>query len=747
MQDASAPKPPSLIKLGKLANAKKFDQLEEHWPEAVANPEYPIDDLMSLSGQVHRLGELQRADTFASALIEQVESRDGAEAALVAARIAVDQLPEDAPAVHTHLHRLFLVVNNEFEALPGLIKLLAGDANADQAVAAKKLDLYCALQPGRYFIDYNFIMPGVVETVNEDSGVIVARFEDRRSEYGPATVEKAYPKPQNYFPALVLYDPERLCAMAHDDPCAFVKLAIQADLDGMLTYKNLKKHVIKLLGDKGWTSWWKNAREVLRHDPILGMGAGSQPTFKILRQADRYEDRLRRRFDRNKDPLEKLKVVLGYLDETSRKGAKFEADNDLLVHYGNAVAKMAVAALKDDPALALACLSVHYRVAARGVDVAKPNPRAALAVLSKIRDKGSLVTDLPEVLLARVLDYLRESQPDHWAGVWCAAMRRAGRRQCDMISRGLVEGGKTDELRQTLVLAVERPTQSPDLIAWLWRSRHTTGPMARILQGFEELDTARCLEALLVMSNAVGHLHAVSGEERHLKVLETARADLTCNKADPLLEVIRESDRETLMKLRPLMVDNNGLNPALKSRLKLMLRAEHPEMFTEQLKPWQDPGIIYTTEAGLRLIQASLNHIVEEEIPAVAKQIGEAASHGDLSENSEWTAALEKRDQLASRATTMESELKQAKVIDLDMADSVTVNVGTRVTVREEGLDQDTVFTFLGPWDTDSERNILNYRAPLALAFMGAGVGETVEFGEDEDKRVWEVKNVEPGVE
>ena len=38
MQDASDPKHTSLIKLGKLANTQKFDQLEEHWPEAVANP-------------------------------------------------------------------------------------------------------------------------------------------------------------------------------------------------------------------------------------------------------------------------------------------------------------------------------------------------------------------------------------------------------------------------------------------------------------------------------------------------------------------------------------------------------------------------------------------------------------------------------------------------------------------------------------------------------------------------------------
>ncbi|MEZ4388291.1 MAG: GreA/GreB family elongation factor [Candidatus Krumholzibacteriia bacterium] len=745
MQEASAPKPPSLIKLGKLANTKSFDKLEEHWPDAVTNPEYPIDDLLALSGQVYRLGEKTKADTFACAVIEQVEARDGQAAALDAAREAARQMPTAAPGVKGHLHRLYRVVYADFTELDGLIKLVGGD---DQAFAVAKLDLYCQLRPGCFIIDYNWVDPGMVETVDATGGIVQVRFNDRRQEYGPSTLEKAVPRPHDYFPALVLYDPERLVALADTDPVAFVKLAVKAELDDQLTYKNLKKHVTTLLGDKGWQKWWKHAREVLRHDPMLSVGAGSQPSFRLRRQADHYEDRLRREFDRQREPLDKLKAVMTYLDETARKDAKFNADPELLVHYGNGAAGVAVAAMKaDQPAVALAGLAVHARVAARGVPVATPNPRAALAVLGRIADKGSLTADLPEAMLTTVLEYLRESQPDHWAAVWCAVLLRAGKRQCDFIARGLVEGGKTDELRATLVQAHDRPTASPDLLIWMWRTRHSTSTLARTLGEFAELTPRRTLVALLTMTNAVGHLLAVSGEERHLKVLESARADLTCHKAEPLLRIIRESERSDLLALRPLMVDNDGLNPALKSRLKLMLRAEHPTLFTEQTWPWELEDVVYTTEAGLRRAQGALAFIVEEEIPAVAKQIGEAASHGDLSENSEYTAALEKRDQLFSRANSIEADLKLAKVIDLDMADSGYVNIGTRVTAREVGQPSDHTFTFLGPWDADSDRGILNYKAPLALAFMGKKVGETVVYGEGPDRRQWEVLAVAPAIE
>lgn len=746
MQDAPVPRPPSLIKLGKLANTQAFEKLAELWPDAITSPDHAAQDLLAIAGQVHRLGQLQQADTFGSTLIEQIESRDGAEAALAAAREAVRQMPTRAPTVRDHLHRLYLACNPDFAALPDLLVLLAGP-DTDQHAAVELVDRYCALQPGRYLVDYNHVDPGIVEAIEPQRGIVQARFGDRRQEYGPSTLAKAVPRPDDFFPALLIYAPDRLRDLAQDDPVAFVTLAIRADLDGVLTYKNLKQHVTRLLGDRGWQAWWRANRETLRRDPLLNVGGGSQPSFAQRRQADRYEDRLRRQFDRTSDQVEQLKQVLAYLDETARKEARFAADPDLLVHYGNGAARIAVGALQQQPALALAALAVHARVAARGAAVARPNPRAALAVLSRLPDRGSLVAELPEGLLMTALEYLRESQPDHWADVWSQVLPRAGKRLCDQLGRGLIEHDRQDTLRQALGQALERPTACPELVTWLWRSRHATGQVARTLQAFTELTPYRCLEALLVMANAVGHLHAVSGEERHLKVLETARTDLTCNKAQPLLEVIRAAGPEQLMRLRGLMVDNDGLNPALRSRLKLMLRAEHPQLFSEQTSPWLDETVIYTTADGKRRVEEQLVHIRDVEIPAVARQIGEAAAHGDLSENSEWTAALEKRDQLASRAATLETDLKQARPIDLDTADADHVTVGTRVTVRESGDTEERDFAFLGPWDADPDRGILYYRAPLALAFMGKKVGATVSYGEGDQRREWVILNITPAID
>ena len=81
-----------------------------------------------------------------------MESRDGVAAALDAAREAVRQMPTKAPSVRQHLHRLYKAAHPDFPELVGLVDLLGGKSE-DQAVAAQKIDRYCKLRPGCYFID------------------------------------------------------------------------------------------------------------------------------------------------------------------------------------------------------------------------------------------------------------------------------------------------------------------------------------------------------------------------------------------------------------------------------------------------------------------------------------------------------------------------------------------------------------------------------------------------------------------
>ncbi len=747
---ATVKRSPKLIKLGKLANSQKYEALEEAWLAAVESGDPAPGDLLPIAGQIGRQGQTDRAESLLGILLGAVEQKSGPVAALMIARAAARQLPASA-LLRKELLRLYPLVHPEHTDLaPLLDRLFEEGTPLDEAVVAT--DAYLHLRPGAYVADRTVIEPGVVEEVDSRTGVLTVSYDGRHQEYGVNKVLELVPLPADHFRALALYAPERLRGLAESEPVEFVLLALQTAKEGQIGYRDLKSVVTRLLGEKAWVAWWKEAKPALKRAPLVALSSGSQPSVRLLKEESRYEDRLRVRFDHFKSPTARLELVLAYLDETSgnvisaspRQEDGFAADPELLAHLGNGAAKIAVAALKTNPALALAALAVHAEVAERGVDVARPNPRAAAQVLGRLEDPGVLVEALPEGLLLRSLEYLRRALPERWPTAWSAVLLRARRRVTDVVVRGLLRAGHEAELTAALEQVLERPTVSPEALCWLWRTWHSGG-LGERLSALGSISTARMLTALLNLADAAGRYNAVSGEERHRRALDSVRQTLALQSGDPVRAVFDAAAPEDAARYKAMIESNSGLTAIGRTQLLNLLRARHAALFVEDLQPWREDAI-YTTEVGLHERQSQLDAILKIDIPAVARQIGEAAAFGDLSENAEYTAALEKRDQLTSRATRMEEELNRARIITPEMANSPFVSVGTRVTARELAGGGEESYTFLGPWDADPEQGILEYKAPLALAFMGKKPGEEVVYGEGDGERRWEILRVEPAL-
>jgi transcription elongation GreA/GreB family factor len=62
-----------------------------------------------------------------------------------------------------------------------------------------------------------------------------------------------------------------------------------------------------------------------------------------------------------------------------------------------------------------------------------------------------------------------------------------------------------------------------------------------------------------------------------------------------------------------------------------------------------------------------------------------------------------------------------------------------------DGGTQRTV-TFLGPFETDVDQGIYNYRAPMSQKLMGATVGERVHLMLDGRDTEYEVLRIESGL-
>jgi len=76
------------------------------------------------------------------------------------------------------------------------------------------------------------------------------------------------------------------------------------------------------------------------------------------------------------------------------------------------------------------------------------------------------------------------------------------------------------------------------------------------------------------------------------------------------------------------------------------------------------------TVSGAQQLKTELHRLKTVDRPAVIQAIADARSHGDLSENAEYTAAKERQSFLEGRIAEVEGKLANAQVIDPKLVDA-----------------------------------------------------------------------------
>jgi transcription elongation factor GreA len=141
--------------------------------------------------------------------------------------------------------------------------------------------------------------------------------------------------------------------------------------------------------------------------------------------------------------------------------------------------------------------------------------------------------------------------------------------------------------------------------------------------------------------------------------------------------------------------------------------------------------------------QDEFANLMNVKIPENSRAIGVAAAHGDLSENGEYTAALEEQQMLIGKANRMKEELEKARFIESQEIRIDVVMPGTRVILKNLGTQKDESYVVLGPWDADPDRCIVAYTAPLGRGLLGRKVGERAVVDLPEGKAEYQVVGIE----
>jgi transcription elongation factor GreA len=133
------------------------------------------------------------------------------------------------------------------------------------------------------------------------------------------------------------------------------------------------------------------------------------------------------------------------------------------------------------------------------------------------------------------------------------------------------------------------------------------------------------------------------------------------------------------------------------------------------------------TRSGYERLTAELIDLRTERRAEVARQLEEARSFGDLSENAEYAAAKEEQSKLEARILQLEMQLSKAKILDEDKLNTEKVSLGLTVTLEEMSSPSKLyTYTIVGSEETNPKTHYISQKSPVGQAILGKSKGDEV---------------------
>ena len=134
----------------------------------------------------------------------------------------------------------------------------------------------------------------------------------------------------------------------------------------------------------------------------------------------------------------------------------------------------------------------------------------------------------------------------------------------------------------------------------------------------------------------------------------------------------------------------------------------------------------FLTKKGFQKLQDELDHLRTTKRQEVAERLHEAMEGGELIENAEYEAAKNEQAFVEGRIQELEMLLATARVIeDNGGAKTGNIQVGSKVTIKEQGFDAET-YVIVGAAEANPREGKISNESPIGKAILGHQAGEEV---------------------
>ena len=148
---------------------------------------------------------------------------------------------------------------------------------------------------------------------------------------------------------------------------------------------------------------------------------------------------------------------------------------------------------------------------------------------------------------------------------------------------------------------------------------------------------------------------------------------------------------------------------------------------------------ILLTKEGVKQLKEEYEELLNQKRPVAVERLANARSEGDLTENSEYTAAKQDLAFIDGRITELKLILSEAKIVASHSRKKV--DVGCKVTLHVNGKREH--FTIVGEWEADPMQKKISHSSPLGMALIGKKPGDKVEVEAPAGKILYKILHIE----
>jgi len=521
---------------------------------------------------------------------------------------------------------------------------------------------------------------------------------------------------------------EELKKRVKKDPAWALRTIIKS-YDNAANMKTIKAELVpSILTQNEWSKWNTEARKVLKTDPAFGNLPEKRDLFEVRETPISFEEKSFNKFKAEKSFFNRVQIIQEFLQEAEPDSDFFKEMISYFTGFVRAYSSVNEVVISS------------YLLIQRIVTI---YPYLSEELDTEFSDLFEQIEDLPGVfskiedaeLRKEFLINVKRVRSD-WPEIFSALFRFHLSRY---IVDELLGAGHLDVIKAIYQNALDHYREFRELFVWLARNTISESWYKELEIPFEKI--------------LIGMLHLLDITFREI----SNRRDVSLNrrlnrqiqdflfKEQWLIRFLLETDEDSINRLYTLIEDVKELDPTVKIGIKEKIKSRFPDFkfIGESTKETVSRGLL-VTRSGYESKQRELRKILEVEIPQNSKDIGVAMEKGDLRENAEYKAALERQDLLNNTAARLQTELQEAQVFDESDINANKISFGTNVTLRNLSSGETEIYTILGPWESDPSKNVISYLSPLGTHLLNHAKGDELEFVINEKPFQYSVQTIEP---